>query len=307
MIITYFDTLFSGKKQKHLTKISEKYKQAGPIFICDFSPPRGGDPLLLDQARNLSVDLLSIAYNPSKSARMFSAMAAHWIKENTGLDTIFSIATRDINILATQSLVIGSQLLGLDNILVLKGDEFNKLELSLVKDVNQAPPTRIIKSIAKMNEGVDYKGLKLRTPTDICIGATIDLSRNMDKEIHLTGLKINSGADYFVSQPICDPEQAKIFLERCKEFNQAEFQKPIFHGVQIVTPESIPFGNVPNWVLADLKKGRSPIDICIQTLNHYKEFGFRTFYLIPPILKGGIRDYDTAQAVVDIYKSENLA
>ena len=45
----------------------------------------------------------------------------------------------------------------------------------------------------------------------------------------------------------------------------------------------------------------------MQTLNHYKEFGFRTFYLIPPILKGGIRDYDTAQAVVDIYKSENLA
>ena len=40
-----------------------------PVFIADFSPPRGGDPALLADASKLDVDFVCVAYNPGKAVR----------------------------------------------------------------------------------------------------------------------------------------------------------------------------------------------------------------------------------------------
>jgi hypothetical protein len=52
-----------------------------------------------------------------------------------------------------------------------------QLYLRGVSDVSDVKPTELMASIAELNEGRDFKGLKLRTPTNFCIGATIDLGR----------------------------------------------------------------------------------------------------------------------------------
>ena len=302
------DNLSHMQRCSHLTRVTDRYaRETGPLFICDFSPPRGGDPKLLEAARGLNVDFISVAYNPAKSARVFSAIAAHWIKENTGLDAIFSIATRDVNTLAAQSLFLGAQVLALDNVIVVKGDDFNERERALVKDVNDVPPTGLIRSIARMNKGLDYKGLKLRSPTNLCIGATIDLARGTEREAVLTGHKVEAGAQFFVSQPVFDPGCTGKFLALYKERNERELREPVFHGIQVMTRESIRFGNIPDWVTDDLAKGRSGVDLALQVLHDYREAGFRSFYLVPPILKGGLRDYETAQAVVSSYRSQTRA
>ena len=36
--------------------------------------------------------------------------------------------------------------------------------------------------IAQLNTGLDYKGLKLRAPTDICIGASVDLGKGIEAD-----------------------------------------------------------------------------------------------------------------------------
>jgi homocysteine S-methyltransferase len=288
-----------------LTKVIEKYagESDRPLFICDYSPPRGGDPKLFEPVRNLDVDFVSVAYNPAKSARVLSAIAAYWIKENTGLDVVFSIATRDTNTLAAQSLLLGTQVLGLDNVIVVKGDDFNDRERALVKDVNDAPPTDLMRSIAQMNEGRDYKGLKLRSPTDFCIGASMDLGRGLEREAKLTRRKVEAGTQYFISQPTFNPSLAKEFLELYEERHEHELDEPVFHGIQVMTRESIPFGDIPQWVTDDLAKGRSGVDLALQVLHEFKAAGFRSFYLVPPILKGGLRDYEVAQAVVDAFRA----
>ena len=103
------------------------------LFVCDFTPPRGPDPALLQPARDLEADFISVAYNPGKSVRVTSAFAAHWIKQNTGRDVLFTIATRDMNKLAVESMLLGAGLLGLRNVLVVRGDRFNERDLSAVK------------------------------------------------------------------------------------------------------------------------------------------------------------------------------
>ena len=287
-----------------MTKVTDGSAQKSDraMFICDFSPPRGGSPELLGPVRRLEVDFVSVAYNPGKSTRVNSVVAAHWIKANTNKDVVFTLATRDMNKVAIQSLLLGADLLGLQNVVVVKGDEFNTRDLSLVKDVNDYRPTELIRSIASMNEGLDFRGLRLRSPTDFCIGASIDLGRGVDREAGLTRRKIEAGAHFLISQPTFDTKKPKEFAAAYERRYGQELSRPVFHGLQVMTEESIVFGNVPEWVTNDLAKGRSGSDIALQVLHGLVEEGLNSIYLVPPILRGGRRDYEMARAVLESFR-----
>ena len=270
-----------------------------PVFICDFSPPRGADPALLHGARSVDADFLCVAYSPGKSVRVDPVIAAHVIRQQTEKDVVFTLATRDMNKVAIQSMLLGAQLLGLENVAVVMGDRFTDRELSHVQDVSDYLPTELLRSINDLNQGTDFRGRKLRAGTDFCIGATIDLARDMDAEIRLTRRKVESGAQFFISQPTFDPDLPTAFIARYADQYDEELSPPIFHGVQVMAPESIVFGNIPQWVTDDLAKDRPGEDIALQVLDRFTEAELTSIYLVPPILRGGRRDYDAAQAVVE--------
>ncbi len=148
-------------------------------FICDFSPPRSGDPGVVEQAQ-IDADFISVAYNPGRAVRSNSAMLAAAI-QRSGKDTVFTLATRDMNKLAVQSQLLGAQMLGLENVVVVQGDPFNERDHSRVASVNDYQPTGLIAAIAQMNQGQDFKESQLRAATDFCIGASVDLGRASEK------------------------------------------------------------------------------------------------------------------------------
>ena len=109
------------------------YESTGrPGFICDFSPPRSGN---IAEARRADIpaDFISVAYNPGRAVRANSAMLAAAIRRGTGKETVFTLATRDMNRLAIQSLLLGAQMLGLENVAVVQGDPFSDRDLALTK------------------------------------------------------------------------------------------------------------------------------------------------------------------------------
>ena len=287
-----------------MTTIIERRRQDPEAvqFICDFSPPRGPDPGLLEPARQLDTDFVSVAYNPGKSIRVSSPLAAHWIKVNTGKEVVFTLATRDMNKLATQSLLLGAALLGLQNVVAVKGDEFTERELAAVKPVDDLRPTELLSSMSSMNKGLDYKGLKLRGPTSFCVGATIDLGHPIERETRLMRRKVESGAQFFLLQALFEPRRLREFLDGYAKRYGEELDAPVFCGVQVMTADSLVFGEVPAWVTDDLARGRLGEDIALQVLSQFVDGGFRSIYLIPPVLKGGRRDYEAAQRVLESFR-----
>ena len=197
------------------TVIEHRLKDpTGVQIVADFSPPRGTDPAVLEEAGYLDADFISVNYSPGKSARVNSAFAAAWIKQNAGKEVTFSLSTRDMNRVATQSLLMGADMMDLENVVVLKGDSFTEKELTITKPVDDYLPTGLIRAISDMNRGIDYKGLKLNNPTSFCIGATIDLGRDMGRQIALTRKKVEAGAQFFFLQALFSPERLMEFLER---------------------------------------------------------------------------------------------
>ena len=287
-----------------MTKIADLHarRRGEPLFICDFSPPRGATYNDQEIARLLDADCLSVPYNPGKSVYANSAMAAYSLRATTGKEVAFTIATRDMNILAAQSFLLGAALLGLQNIIVVRGDDFTIGELRRTKPVRDRTPTSLISSIAAMNEGADYRGRSLSAPTDFCIGATIDTNRDLEGEIALTRRKIDGGAHFFITQPGFTPDSPSRFLRAYEQTCRERPSVPIFFGVQMTAPGSRSFSPIPQPVRYDLDRGVPSTEIAIRAIESFLAAGIDAFYLMPPIFPGGARDYQSAQSVLTHFK-----
>ena len=263
-------------------------------FICDFSPPRSGS---LSEARraDIPVDFISVAYNPGRAVRANAAMMAAAIRRETGKEAIFTLATRDMNRLAIQSLLLGAQMLGLENLVVVHGDPFSERDLALTRAAGDYRPTELIASIRAMNKGMDFRDSSLREPTNFCVGATFDLGRGIDAEAALAARKVEAGADFLISQPIFDPDDALRFRENFQRQSGEPLTVPVFYGLQILEAGGVLFSSVPDGVREGLEAGRSGVEIAVELYGRFQEAGLHDVYLMPPIRRGGARDYGAAR------------
>ena len=265
-----------------------------PGFICDFSPPRSGSLSEAGRA-DIPADFISVAYNPGRAVRANSAMLAAAIRQDTGKEAIFTLATRDMNRLAIQSLLLGAQMLGLDNVVVVQGDQFSERDLALTKAANDYRPTELMAAVRAMNEGVDFRGSSIREPTNLCIGATFDLGRGVDPEVALAARKVDAGAEFLMGQPIFDTDDAKRFRDSYERQSGAVLSVPVFYGLQILEQGGVLFSAVPDAVRAELEAGRSGVDIAVELYGRFRDAGLHNVYLMPPIRRGGARNYEAAR------------
>lgn len=271
---------------------------SAPVVLCDCTPPRSADPAALDPVGAVGADFVCVAYNPGKLPRADSASAALALKSRTGTDVVFNLATRDMNRIALQSRLLGAQMLGLENVVVLQGDGFTPGEAEQVKAVNDYTPTSLIADVAAMNQGLDYRGSRLRGPTSLCIGGTFDLARDLEREAALTRRKVQAGAHFFIAQPIYDLALRHAFLEAYERVAGEPLGLPIFWGVQVLDKDGIVLGNVPPSTREQLDAGRPGVAIAVEHLHALLADGVRGVYLVPPILRGGARDYEAARQVL---------
>ena len=262
-------------------------------IICDFSPPRSGDPGVVDQAQ-IDADFISVAYNPGRAVRTNSAMLAAAI-QRSGKDTVFTLATRDMNKLALQSQLLGAQILGVRNVVVVQGDPFNERDRERVASVNDYQPTGLIAAIAQMNQGLDFREGKLRTPADICIGATVDLDRGIEEEAQLAVRKVRAGAEFLITQPVFNVDHVARYRESYAYHAGKAGTLPVYFGLQILEQDGVLFSSVPESVRTELEGGRSGVDIALELYQKFQEARLNNIYLMPPIKRGGARNYEAAK------------
>ena len=268
-------------------------QRSRPVFVCDFSPPRGGTDEFVPDARGLDADFICVAYNPGKAVRVDSSAAAYEIKRSAGRESIFNLSPRDMNKLALETRLLGAQLLELHNVLVVQGDPIAERDATTA--VNDFTSTGLIAAIREMNSGLDYKGLKLRAPTDFCIGASIDLSRDIEHEAALTKRKVDAGAHFFVTQPAFDVERIEAFREAYQRIAGAQLDVPVCWGLQVLVADGVLFSTVPERIREQLAAGRDGVEIALESYEALRGIGVEGVYLVSPIMRGGLRDYGAGQ------------
>jgi 5,10-methylenetetrahydrofolate reductase len=269
-----------------------------PIFICDFTPPRGADLALLDGASQLQkAHFISVAYNPGKLVRLDSVTTAYHLQQRFGRDVVFNLSPRDMNKIALESRLLGASSLGLENVLVIQGDPIS--ERDAVTEVSDYRATDLIAAIRRLDEGLDYRDGKLRSACDFCVGATIDPTRPLEHEVSLAHRKVQAGAQYFITQPVLAAEQVQAIRAAYEATAGNELDLPVFWGVQLLSKDGILFSSIPESIRHDIEQGRDGVEVALEVIESLKGAGERAFYLVAPILKGGARDYATASRFLD--------
>ncbi len=73
---------------------------------------------------------------------------------------------------------------------------------------------------------------------------------------------------------------------------------PVFWGLQILEKDGITFSTVPDSVRQELEQDRPGVEIALELYQAFKEAGLHNIYLVPPIRRGGARNYDAARQVL---------
>jgi len=282
----------------HQPSVVEAYdaarREGRTLIACDVSPPRGAEIEALPAIAEVPADFYCVAYAPGRAVRLDSLAAAFVIRQATGRGTIFNLATRDMNRLALENHLLGAQALGQPNVVVVRGDDLTARDQALFRAVHDLTPTALIAAAVAMNAGTDFRGSALRAPTRLCVGGTLDLARGHEHEARLTARKVQAGAMFLITQPVYAPEEVERFRETYRRLNGESLDVPVLWGFPVLAKDSITFGTLPERWRRDLDAGRPGAELAAEELGRFFAAGLTALYVMPPILRGGVRDYVAA-------------
>lgn len=136
----------------------------------------------------------------------------------------------------TENALIDLQFLGIDNVLLLRGDSI-KTEPSFVPEPGgHHYALDLVKQVAFMNKGLYLDDeMKDAAPTDFCIGIAGYPEKhfeapNMTSDLKYLKAKVDAGAEYIVTQMFFDNQKYFDFVELCRKNG---INVPIIPGLKI--------------------------------------------------------------------------
>ena len=206
---------------------------AGKKFAIsvELTPPRGIDPRrMLEGARFLKeagVDFANVTDSAMARVRMGVLSCAALVQQQVGLEAIAHFTTRDRNVMAIQSELIGAHALGIRNVLCLRGDPPRVGDHPTATGIWEVNAVGLITILANLNQGLDANGTPIGQKASFFIGTAVNPNAaNLDRELALLRRKIEAGANFVVTQPVYDADAFLRFRERL-----GDLSVPVLVGV----------------------------------------------------------------------------
>lgn len=208
-------------QQGTMTQLQQKLADGEFVISVELDPPKGLNPKKILEGATLlqkaGVDCINIADSPMARVRMGCIALARLIQDHLGIETIIHFTTRDRNLMALQSELLGAHALGIRNVLALTGDPIRVGAYPNTTGVWDIDSTGLIRTLRGMNEGHDAAGSSLGAHSSFHIGCALNLNMTDDEieqEIEKYHRKIEAGAHYIMTQPIYDMAPLERFLQR---------------------------------------------------------------------------------------------
>jgi len=158
------------------------------------------------------------------------------------IDTVPHIICGGFTKEETESALIDLQFLGIDNVLVLRGDAVKNERSFIPEPGGNAYALDLVKQVVNMNKGTYlYEDDMVEvTPTDFCIGVAGYPEKhfeapNMTSDLRYLKMKVDAGAQYVVTQMFYDNQKYFDFVKKCREM---DINIPIIPGLKVLTTKS---------------------------------------------------------------------
>jgi len=177
------------------------------VVTAELGPPANPDAELVRvKARALApvVDAANVTDNQAATVKLSPLAASVWMLEE-GLAPILQVTTRDRNLLAIQSDLLGAWALGVGAVLALSGDPLKVGPYEPhAKPVADIDSTGLLRLVKRVNGGTLAAGEPLETPTGFLAASAanplVDTPERLEQ-------KLAAGADFFQSNIVYDVDR----------------------------------------------------------------------------------------------------
>jgi len=163
-------------------------------------------------------DYLDIACCPMANLRISPISFAHHliIKGIPNKKLILNFSTRDRNSLALQSEILGTYSMGIDNILLVRGDSLTIGNSKKSNEVFELSTNDLIRIVHNLNKGFDYCNNKLKFDAGFNIGSTINIDRKYNSIRSTIKKRSELGSIFFITQPLFTKNDFELLVKLSK-------------------------------------------------------------------------------------------
>jgi len=212
--------------------------QAGRYVISvEIDPPRSiRIERTVEAARLLAAagtDCVNISDSAMARVRMGAMAVAFGIQHDLDLECVVHLTTRDRNLMALESELLGAHALGVRNILALTGDPPRVGDYPTGTGVWDVDSIGLVRILARLNRGEDEAGAPIGGRAGFTIACALDpTAADPAREWDRLAQKLEAGAQLVMTQPLYDAAQVEAMLaEARRRFGPGGFPVPLLLGV----------------------------------------------------------------------------
>lgn len=160
------------------------------------------------------------------------------IQYKYGIDAVPHLVCGGFSRNETEDALLDLNYLGIDNVLLLRGDPIKTEKIFQPELDGNHNSLELIQQVVNLNKGIYLEEeLEDSTQTNFCIGVSgypekHYESPNSEADLRFLKKKVDSGADYIVTQMFFDNQKYFDFVQRCRA---ADIHVPIIPGLKPIT------------------------------------------------------------------------
>jgi methionine synthase I (cobalamin-dependent)/5,10-methylenetetrahydrofolate reductase len=219
------------------TPLLAKLRDGQYVLSVEIDPPRS---IRIDRTieaarllRDAGVDLVNVSDSAMARVRMGAMSVAFGIQHDLDLECLVHFTTRDRNLMAIESELLGAHALGVRNILALTGDPPRVGDYPTTTGVWDVDSIGLVEILSRLNRGEDGAGSPIGQPAGFTIACALDpTAADAATEWDRLERKIAAGADLIMTQPLYGLGQVEaMFTEGRRRFGAGGFPIPLLLGI----------------------------------------------------------------------------
>ena len=200
-------------KSKDFTVMAEMETPKG-VDISDF----------VESARRIKGRVDSVLVPDMGYAVMrMSALTGAMLLKQQGLEPVVQFSCRDRNRLALQGDLLAAHVMGLKNVMAVKGQPVEMGDHTDCKPIWDLDVPGFLSAVSSLAAGRDLGGRELKGAPTFCLGARIEPFAGADQaeaSLAEAGRAVEKGAAFLVAPPVSDLAAFEAFMKDAKSLNR---------------------------------------------------------------------------------------
>ena len=219
------------------TRLAQALDAGRFVISVEIDPPRS---IRIDRTieaarllRDAGVDVVNVSDSAMARVRMSALSVAFGIQHDLDLECLVHCTTRDRNLMALESELLGAHALGVRNIIALTGDPPRIGDYPTGTGIWDIDSIGLIEMLARLNLAEDPTGRSIGQRAGFTIACALDsTAADATTEWDRLERKLAAGAHLVMTQPLYSIEQVEAMLaEARRRFGPGGIPVPILLGV----------------------------------------------------------------------------